>query len=99
MLKNKKEREEYIRNEDNWIRIPSGEFDILHYAFSKLVLPDGSVIIREDVNEKDEFNLYNVEYKDAHVTKKYRILCEKYITAPLSMTFLIDYLGKLKIEI
>ena len=94
MLKNKEERRAYLLNEDNWETIYS--HPSIFTTFKQMVLPDGTIILRETVLEYDEFKTSVIEYGKSYIATKYRVIRSKYVTYPTSITLLVDLLGKIK---
>ena len=93
MLKNKEERKAFILNKDNWTQ--SFDLSEIGMVISHLILPDGTFILKFDVKEEriDDYN-----YQGVHEVTKYRLLLSygKYVSDEVSMTFLIDLLGRIK---
>lgn len=93
MLKNKEERKSFLLNKDNWTQ--SFDLSEIGMVISHLILPDGMFILKFDVKEEriDDYN-----YRGVHEVTKYRILISygEHVSDEVSMTFLIDLLGRIK---
>lgn len=95
MLKNKGERKTYLLNEDNWSQVY--QHPSIFTTVKQMVLPDGTIIIRESVLEYDEFNVSTLEFSKGRLVHTYRIVRTKYVTFPLSITFLVEYMRNIKL--
>lgn len=92
MLKNKEERKQFILNDDNWEEL----YNIPEIAMviSSMLLPDGTKILKYVVQE-EYINTYTNMGK-VYKTIRYRIKIDNHVSDNVSMTFLIDLLGKVK---
>lgn len=92
MLKNKEERKAYLLNEDNWETVYS--HPSIFTTIKQMVLPDGTIVIREDVLEKDEYQRSVIQYSKSHLVTQYRIVRSTYVTCSLCMSVLVDIVGR-----
>lgn len=91
MLKNKEERKQFILDNSNWKVIHS--LPEVAMEVSSVELPDGTVIYRfETVQE----NLQSF-YPEVHKVVKYRVKLDDHVSDEVSMTYLVDMLGKVKV--
>lgn len=91
MLKNKTERKNFIEDISNWKKI----YDLPELAMKvyETILPDGKVIYKYVVREEYSDNYY---IKGVHIKIKHRMKIGDHVSEEVSMTYLVDLLGKVK---
>lgn len=57
-------------------------------------LPDGTLLIKEVVKERDDYGRTYMNSMQIFTDQIYRIVHDDHVSTKLSLTFLIEYLGK-----
>lgn len=92
MLKNKEERRQFLLDECHWCVVY--EMPDLHIQIKMIELPDGTLLIKEVVRERDDYGRTYMNSMQIFTDQIYRIVHDDYVSTKLSLTFLIEYLGK-----
>ena len=91
MLKNREERKQFILNDQNWDQlyyIPEVETTIY-----QMTLPDGTQLYKYIVKEKTVNGFTESRVRNVI---SYRMKTDEYISNEISLSYIIDFLGKIK---
>lgn len=91
MLKNKEQRKQFILDNNNWKLIHS--LPDVATEISMVELPDGTIIYRFETRQENIPSNYN---PGIHKVVKYRIKIDDHVSDEVSMTYIVDLLGKVK---
>lgn len=92
MLKNKEERRKYLEDEHIWSLLT--DLDEVKTKLYGHALPDGTKLFKYVTVEKPHDNVYAI--KGTRTAVKYRVKKDGYISDEVSMTYLVDLIGKIK---